>query len=144
MRRRTTQVFVTFVTVCLLVFFAMHSIHPSGVQAQAVAAGVDAKLVGTWEFSADALNTDYTLAPDGQFYRTGNALGSWAIGNWKSANGVITLVSKSGSKDEQDNIGRPNDLSVLFVNDAVLVVKAQHNQGEENEKDYLVTFHKVK
>jgi len=144
MHSRMTPILVTFTAVILLAVVAMHAIRPAPVQAQALPVGIDPKLVGTWEFTAEGLNADYTLAADGQFYRTGHALGSWATGTWKAANNVITLVSKDGSKDEQDNIGRPNDLSVVFVNEIVMVAKAQHNQGEENEKDYLVTFHKVK
>ena len=98
---------------------------------------------GHWEISALGFHDDLTLTNDGQYFRTDNA-NSWATEIWKSTNGVLTLTSKDGSKDEQNDIGRPKDLTVLFNDDVVFVAKAQHNQGEEYEKDYFITFHKVK
>ena len=105
MRGRHTRIVLALVVISLGVVAAMQLIHPPRVQADALPAVIDRKLVGTWEIVAGTSHFDLTLAGDGQFYRTDNET-SWAVGVWKSANGILTLTSKDGSKDEQDNIGR--------------------------------------
>ncbi len=103
--------------------------------------GADRKLVGTWEDSVSGTPVDYTLAPDGTFYLA-SVPDYWAIGTWKIDTGILTLTAKEGSKSVE--IGKPINWPVLFNDDSILVVKIEQAKGEENEKDFLMTFKRVK
>ena len=141
MRSHTTRILLALLVLILGVIAAQHFMRIARARADAAAPAIDRKLLGTWEDNLSGTPVDYTLVADGTFY-IANTPEYWAAGTWKFANGTLSLLAKEGSHSVE--VGKTIDLPVLYNDEAVLIVKIQQAKGEEDEKDFLMTFHKVK